>query len=243
MNEPTPPSIPTPPPGADGQAPFGWSRFLVWASGAALLAGVLLGGLDAAQVRWFQADRLFTPHLLGQSMAAHTALCLVLALVLATFYRILPRKTRSRLSAACPFLVCLSVIAAVYFVVFVGFYYYVDLVNRPDALVRLRSYPAIAFGVLLLLSSILVGRTVYRLLNGPADVVFVLNFLFGGQGDLTCPDAADTNDSGDINLADAVQLLNFLFSAGQEPAPPLEECGEDPTEDENTECDYAACEG
>lgn len=75
------------------------------------------------------------------------------------------------------------------------------------------------------------------------DVVFVLNFLFGGQGDLTCPDAADTNDSGDLNITDAVGLLNFLFAAGESPAPPFEECGEDPTEDVNTECSYAPCEG
>lgn len=76
-----------------------------------------------------------------------------------------------------------------------------------------------------------------------ADVVFVLNFLFGGQGDITCPDAADTDDSGDLNITDAVGLLNFLFAAGAEPAPPFAECGEDPTEDGNTECSFAPCEG
>lgn len=75
------------------------------------------------------------------------------------------------------------------------------------------------------------------------DVVFVLNFLFAGQGELTCPDAADTNDSGDLNLTDAVGLLNFLFTAGAGPAPPVEECGEDPTEDGNTECSFAPCAG
>ena len=51
------------------------------------------------------------------------------------------------------------------------------------------------------------------------------------------------NDSGDLNLTDAVQLLNFLFAAGQSPAPPFEECGEDPTEDDNVECSFAPCGG
>ena len=74
------------------------------------------------------------------------------------------------------------------------------------------------------------------------DVVFVLNFLFVGTAGPDCNDAADADDSGDVNLADAVQILNFLFAAGQAPAAPFEECGEDPTEDDNVECVYPPCE-
>jgi len=47
-----------------------------------------------------------------------------------------------------------------------------------------------------------------------------------------CEDAADANDDGKLGLADAIYLLNWLFT-GQEgqPSAPFPECGADPTAD------------
>ncbi len=48
---------------------------------------------------------------------------------------------------------------------------------------------------------------------------------------MPCLDAADTDDSGRINIADSIGTFNFLFLNGVPPAPPGSECGEDPTDD------------
>jgi len=42
----------------------------------------------------------------------------------------------------------------------------------------------------------------------------------------------DIDDSGDVDLSDAVFLFGFLFLGGAPPAPPLESCGSDPTPDD-----------
>ena len=54
------------------------------------------------------------------------------------------------------------------------------------------------------------------------DAVCILDFLFLQQEcvELACLDAADVNDSGDVDLTDAVQLLGWLFLGGVPPAPP-----------------------
>jgi hypothetical protein len=46
-----------------------------------------------------------------------------------------------------------------------------------------------------------------------------------------CADAADADDSGAIDLADAIHLLSALFLGGPAPAAPFPACGTDPTED------------
>lgn len=49
---------------------------------------------------------------------------------------------------------------------------------------------------------------------------------------IECDDAADTDDSGTLDVTDAVFLFNFLFAGdGAPPAPGVMECGEDATED------------
>ncbi|MEM7232105.1 MAG: CotH kinase family protein, partial [Planctomycetota bacterium] len=63
-----------------------------------------------------------------------------------------------------------------------------------------------------------------------SDALEVLLGLFGGQ-DIACPDAADADDSGAINITDAVHILQFLFQGGSAPATPFPQDGEDPTED------------
>ena len=65
----------------------------------------------------------------------------------------------------------------------------------------------------------------------------VLNWLFQGGSEPGCQDAADIDDSGVIDLTDAVRLLDFLFRGGPEPpAPGSEACGEAPTADELETC-------
>ncbi len=62
------------------------------------------------------------------------------------------------------------------------------------------------------------------------DARQILQFLFL-RGALDCPDAADTNDDGRVNITDAVYLLNFLFRGGPAPHPPFADRGGDPTPD------------
>jgi hypothetical protein len=73
------------------------------------------------------------------------------------------------------------------------------------------------------------------------DPVSILTRLFVSGGEFPCQDAADANDRGDIDISDALFLLNFLFLGGRPPPAPFPECGEDPTADELTCERYDAC--
>ena len=64
-----------------------------------------------------------------------------------------------------------------------------------------------------------------------ADAIYVLNYLFGGGGALTCEDAADANDDGAVDISDAISILGFLFDAGGLLPEPFGSCGTDPTDD------------
>lgn len=72
------------------------------------------------------------------------------------------------------------------------------------------------------------------------DGVAILGYLFGGEVSLACLDAANTTDSGTLNLTDAVNIFSWLFQSGQAPPPPSPsdanyppaDCGPDPTEDD-----------
>ena len=61
------------------------------------------------------------------------------------------------------------------------------------------------------------------------DVRAVLNYLFAG-GALDCLDAADADDNGQIQLVDAIAILNFINNGTPLPAP-FGACGSDPTFD------------
>ena len=63
-----------------------------------------------------------------------------------------------------------------------------------------------------------------------ADAVTILSHMFS-QGPISCLDAADCNDSGEINIADPVALLQFLFVTGTPPPVPYPTAGVDPTAD------------
>jgi hypothetical protein len=60
----------------------------------------------------------------------------------------------------------------------------------------------------------------------------VLLYLFTGTRPIHCLDSADTNDSGEVDISDAVSLLNFLFTGGAPvPSPGPHDVGIDPTDD------------
>jgi hypothetical protein len=57
-----------------------------------------------------------------------------------------------------------------------------------------------------------------------------------------CLDAADANDDGQIDLADALVILNDLFAQTGPLPEPFGECGIDPTADEIGCRGYTPCE-
>lgn len=67
-----------------------------------------------------------------------------------------------------------------------------------------------------------------------------LSWLFQGGEEPGCQDAADADDSGTVDLTDAVYTLQHLFLGGDRPPYPRECCGLDPTWDELRECRYEA---
>lgn len=63
------------------------------------------------------------------------------------------------------------------------------------------------------------------------DALFLINGLFSA-GPVPCYDAQDFNDSGTVNIGDAVEILSFGYLSGPPPpAPGFESCGADPTDD------------
>jgi hypothetical protein len=63
------------------------------------------------------------------------------------------------------------------------------------------------------------------------DPVLLLSYLFLGASEPPCLDAADANDSGVLDLADAIFILQWLYLDGPGFSVPYEKLGEDPTED------------
>ncbi|MGH7378462.1 MAG: hypothetical protein ACREKK_13735, partial [Candidatus Methylomirabilales bacterium] len=55
--------------------------------------------------------------------------------------------------------------------------------------------------------------------------------LFVGVAPGRCADAGDANDDGQLDLADAIHALGFLFLGGPAPSSPFPDCGADPTPD------------
>jgi hypothetical protein len=64
-----------------------------------------------------------------------------------------------------------------------------------------------------------------------SDGLCILMNLFWGTYELECLDAADANDSGSIDVSDAVRIFNFLFLGAEPPPWPFPHCGLDTTED------------
>ena len=72
--------------------------------------------------------------------------------------------------------------------------------------------------------------------------MFVLNHLFLGGEAPACQSSADNDDSGVLDVSDAVYLLNHLFLGGPQPPDPYLKCGSDPTEDELSCRSYPLCD-
>ena len=64
-----------------------------------------------------------------------------------------------------------------------------------------------------------------------SDALKVLFVLFTGAP-TDCEDALDADDQGDLNVVDAVYLLEYLFQGGPAPPAPFPAAGEDPTGDD-----------
>jgi hypothetical protein len=62
------------------------------------------------------------------------------------------------------------------------------------------------------------------------DALSIVEFLFL-HGPMACLDAADVEDDGRVTVLDTIRLILYLFAGGQEPAPPFEVPGQDPTDD------------
>ena len=63
------------------------------------------------------------------------------------------------------------------------------------------------------------------------DPIATLEFLFAGATRVTCLKAADVNDDGNVDIADPVAALSYIFGAGPPLPAPFEVCGYDPTLD------------
>jgi hypothetical protein len=74
------------------------------------------------------------------------------------------------------------------------------------------------------------------------DARLLFAYLRGRRVELTCPDAADTDDNGVVNFKDIRRSLRYLFREGLPPAAPGPmACGEDPTPDSLGACVFDAC--
>lgn len=75
-----------------------------------------------------------------------------------------------------------------------------------------------------------------------SDVARLLeHFFLGEPAALECLDAADTNDDGQLDLADTVFLLSHVLFGTEPPPVPFPECAEDPTTDGLDCVKYVAC--
>jgi len=81
------------------------------------------------------------------------------------------------------------------------------------------------------------GDTDRNLVVNLTDVVQLVAQFFRGAGDSFCPDAADVDDSGVLDVSDLIYLLDFLFLSGSPPPLPYPGPGLDPTGDGLPSCE------
>ena len=58
-----------------------------------------------------------------------------------------------------------------------------------------------------------------------SDASCALNWLFAGVGTPGCIAALNANGDDEVNVTDAVALLNYLFADGPAPVAPFPDCG------------------
>jgi hypothetical protein len=64
-----------------------------------------------------------------------------------------------------------------------------------------------------------------------SDPLRILGYLFLGDPEPPCLDAADSSDEGELSISSALRVLFFLFQGGASPPAPFPACGADPTPD------------
>jgi len=75
------------------------------------------------------------------------------------------------------------------------------------------------------------------------DAIRTLGFLFQGDAEPSCLDAADFNDDGAVDVSDAISSLGYQFLGGAPaPLPGSATCGPDATEDALSCESFTACE-
>ncbi len=74
-----------------------------------------------------------------------------------------------------------------------------------------------------------------------ADAIFIAEHLFLTRRAPRCQKSADADDSGSLELLDAVDLLGYIFKGEAGPRSPFPDCGIDPLEDLLTCFEYPAC--
>ena len=57
------------------------------------------------------------------------------------------------------------------------------------------------------------------------DAIRILEWVFAGEAAHPCLEAANVNNSLEVDVGDAVTLFIYLFMAGPAPLPPFPECG------------------
>ena len=76
-----------------------------------------------------------------------------------------------------------------------------------------------------------------------ADLFDIIGSLFQAAGPLQCADAADTNDSGSVDVSDAIRLVQYLVfddvDSNTLPHPGVRRCGKDLQLDELPICGFA----
>ncbi|MBN1421979.1 MAG: CotH kinase family protein [Planctomycetes bacterium] len=68
-----------------------------------------------------------------------------------------------------------------------------------------------------------------------ADAVLILGHIFS-NAIITCQDAADVDDTAQLDIADPIYLLTYQFVDGPAPAPPFPDPGLDPTDNDPFGC-------
>ena len=64
----------------------------------------------------------------------------------------------------------------------------------------------------------------------------------GGAARFASSDAADADDTGALDISDAITILSYLFTGGRPLPPPSDKtCGSDPTADAIDCSSYGAC--
>ena len=74
-----------------------------------------------------------------------------------------------------------------------------------------------------------------------SDVVCILKALFTDDAEPRCAKSIDVDDTGILDLTDAVFLARFLFLGAERPPVPFLRCGENPTADELTCNEFSEC--